>query len=116
MTTSPKLPTERERARDLLRVGWGSGSRLLDDEESRWLLDRAAPGEMAVDAALRLAGIRYDWRGTAGWEARGKRITAELGRLDRRAAVTVCVECGVQPAEVDGRCRGCSVCVAGARA
>ncbi len=111
MTHTP-TPKERSRARDLLRLGWGRGSRLLDDDESRWLRDRAKPGEQALDAALRLAGIVFNWRNEVGWNRRSILIEGFLARAEARERVRVCVECGTRPAEIDGRCRGCSACVA----
>ena len=37
-------------------------------------------------------------------------------RAPEKAKATVCLECGQRQAEIDGRCRSCSVCVAGPRA
>ena len=112
MTTRPTTPEERARARDLLRLGWGRGSRLLTDDEAAWLLDRATRGELALDVALRLAGIRYEWRATAGWAARAGRIEEELTRTEAREMVQVCLDCGQRPEERDGLCRVCLACTA----
>ncbi len=112
MTTRPTTPEERARARDLLRLGWGRGNRLLTDDEAQWLLSRGRKGELAIDVALRMAGIAYDWRKTEGWARRAVLIEELLVRAEARELVQMCVECGQRPAEQDGRCRSCSVCVA----
>jgi hypothetical protein len=76
--------------------------------------------------ALAMVMVARAWHTTTG--ELGKRLAQirRLRRLDRMRAEAlrsggrhpatgiggICVECGVLPAEIDGRCRSCSMCVA----
>ena len=80
--------------------------------------------------ALAMVVVARAWHTTTG--ELGKRLAQirRLKRLDRLRGTLlrgnrrrigtgvggICVECGVLPAEVDGRCRSCNMCVASPRA